>query len=161
MESSPLLHCIRLTFLFIHLQGALAQSSHSGLQIAKNTNSPHSHSHILLILPRWTVELRGVFSAQEHLRFTHIPNGVILKELHKLANEYENEAWKANCRINILPIQRASVLPPRPQERQGSHIWFKSTATLQMTVRGWREKARCPFRPSFFSFFFFQGTEVT
>lgn len=47
---------------------------------SKNTSSPHSHSHSVLILPRCTVELDGVFSAQEHLRYTHIFQMLLFKK---------------------------------------------------------------------------------
>lgn len=47
---------------------------------SKNTSSPHSHSHSVLILPRCTVELDGVFSAQEHLRYKHIFQTLLFKK---------------------------------------------------------------------------------
>lgn len=57
---------------------------------SKNTSSPHSHSHSVLILPRCTVELDGVFSAQEHLRYTHIFQMLLFlkKKLYKLASDF-------------------------------------------------------------------------
>lgn len=57
---------------------------------SKNTSSPHSHSHSVLILPRCTVELDGVFSAQEHLRYKHIFQTLLFKKkkLYKLARDF-------------------------------------------------------------------------
>lgn len=51
---------------------------------SKNTSSPHSHSHSVLILPRCTVELDGVFSAQEHLRYKHIFQTLLFKKKKKV-----------------------------------------------------------------------------
>lgn len=58
---------------------------------SKNTSSPHSHSHSVLILPRCTLELDGVFSAQEHLGYKHIFQTLLFKKkkkLYKLARDF-------------------------------------------------------------------------
>lgn len=120
VELHFLLHCLRLTFLFIHLQGALAQSSHSGLQITKHkfsslplTQSPHPTS--LDCRARWSV-----FREQEHLRYRTRSKLCYFKRVTQ-AGGYFLWKWRLTGEYKLqdkyFTYAEASVLPPRPPQR--------------------------------------------
>lgn len=112
----------------------------------QNTSSPHSYSLSLLILPRWTVELDGVFSAREHLRYTHFVNDVVLgeKKIFKLEGFFFYFIlwkWKVTREFKLqykcFTYAEAPVLLPRLPKSLTHFVWKHCLSTNDLS---WVEK---------------------
>lgn len=142
-------------FLFIHLQGALDQSSRSGLQITKKDKFSSlpltASSSTLAGLSSWM----ECFLAQELLKYTHVQSDVISKDLMnwKKIKKKKSKKKKRHRRMMFYPCRSLCTVTKATWKTSLQHCVRKHY--LSANDLSWVErKADWPSR---FFFFLYRG----